>query len=66
MYTLDPDFRRKPPKDKPFCVMCQKEIKNTAKAHKVTVNWDNWTFADGGEELLGHDCYTKQTKGTKS
>jgi hypothetical protein len=61
-YPLDPDFRKDAPKDRPFCVRCQKEVKDPAKAVKVTVNWDTWQVTEGGNELMGMDCWRAITK----
>lgn len=60
---LDPDFRPKPPKDKPYCCRCQKAIKDTAKAVRVSVDWDTWETKLGGDLLLGPDCFKIISKG---
>lgn len=56
---LDPDFRKDAPKDRPYCVRCQKEIKDTSKAIKVNVNWETIQaeVSDNGTYLLGPDCF---------
>lgn len=61
-FELDPDFRKNPPKSGPFCVRCQKPIKDPAKAMRVTVDWDNWLVQAGGAELMGADCWRAITK----
>jgi hypothetical protein len=58
-FYLDPDFRKLPPKGKPYCVRCQKEIKDISKAVKVTVNWQTIQVQTDpkGTELIGRDCW---------
>lgn len=55
MIDLDPDFRRDP-KTVIYCVRCQKDIADAAKAIRVSVNWDTWEVTLGGDHLLGRDC----------
>lgn len=52
IYYLDPDYR-KDVKDgvEVWCARCQKEIKDTAKAVKVVVNYDNWDVTEGWQDL---------------
>lgn len=57
-YYLDPDYRKNPPKDKVYCVRCQKAIKDPAKAIKVTVI-DDWFVTEGGTSLIGANCWKK-------
>ncbi len=55
---LDPDYRKIPDQSKPYCIRCQKPIKNISKAIKVTGDKVNWgQFELGGIELLGADCW---------
>lgn len=54
-YRIDPDFRRTP-KTNQYCACCQQDIKDAAKALRVTVDWDTWTVTLGGNDLLGPDC----------
>lgn len=65
-YELDPDFRKNPPEDKPFCCRCQKPI--TGNFKQVRVNWDNWTFIEdpNGTDKMGMDCFRKQVKLSKN
>lgn len=56
-YYLDPDYRKVPQLGKPYCVRCQKVIKDVSKAIGVTVDESNWTVTEGGTELLGADCW---------
>jgi hypothetical protein len=56
-FNLDPDFRKDVPEDAMYCVRCQKPIKNMSKAVHVTVNWNTWLVVEGGEELIGADCW---------
>lgn len=55
-YQLNPDFRRDAPRDKPYCVRCQKAV-DPNKARHVTVDWNTWEVTDGGDELIGPDCW---------
>jgi len=57
-YYIDPDFRKEPNTDKPFCCICQREIKD-GNGVSVTVDWDNWTATEGGKELIGPDCWKR-------
>ena len=61
-YHLDPDFRRDAPKEGPYCVRCQKPIRDPKKAAEVTVNWDTWEVTEGGEDLMGLDCWRTITR----
>lgn len=62
IYHLDPDFRKNPPTDKPFCCRCQKPV--TGNFKRVSVDWDTWRFHEDpeGKEIMGMDCFRKQTK----
>jgi len=63
-YYLDPDYRRDAPKDKPYCIRCQKEIKDIKKA--VRVDFDENTIRvkqnESGEFLIGSNCWKQITK----
>lgn len=56
-YFLDPDFRREPPDEGAYCVRCQKPIHDPAKAIRVTVDWERVRVKEGGDELMGRDCW---------
>lgn len=56
-YYLDPDFRKDADPSKPFCVRCQKPIKDPKTAKSVTVDWNTWQVSEGGIELIGSDCW---------
>lgn len=60
-FNLDPDFRKDEPKQGAYCVRCQKPIKDPAV--RVTVDWNTWLVMEGGEELMGADCWRTITKG---
>lgn len=73
IYYLDPDFRKEPNRSKPFCIRCQKEIKNLATAVKVRmVTKKEWSEAwideqsivkdDKSVLLVGPDCWKTITK----
>lgn len=59
---LDPDFRREPPDIGDYCVQCQRPIRDPKKAVRVTVDWDTWFVREGGEELVGADCWKEIVK----
>ena len=61
-YALDPDFRRDAPNRGPYCVRCQRPITNLNKAVRVTVDWDAWLVREGGDDLMGQDCWQTITK----
>lgn len=71
IYYLDPDYRKEPPKDVPFCIRCQKPIKNVLTAVRVKMV-DDWrvyqcdeksvTKDDKGTLLIGPDCWKKITE----
>lgn len=51
-YYLDPDYRKDVPEGaENWCARCQKVIKDTAKAVKVVVNYDNWEVTEGWQDL---------------
>lgn len=60
-YLLDPDYRVEPDTSKPFCIRCQKPIKNVAKAVPVTEHNKSGEWATfvsvGGKSLIGADCW---------
>jgi hypothetical protein len=56
-YRLDPDFRRDDPRVGPYCVRCQKKISDPDRATRVTVDWESWLVTEGGDELIGPDCW---------
>lgn len=58
VYQMDPDFRRDSPDGKPYCVCCQRGV-DPAKAIRVTVDWDRWMVTEGGDELMGKDCWKR-------
>ena len=58
-FYLDPDFRRDAPEEGPYCVRCQKRIADISKAVHVTVDWNTWMVTEGGDDLMGHDCWAK-------
>lgn len=54
VYNLDPDFRKDPDIERPFCCRCQKPLKETADkltGIPVTVNWESWTVAEGHNQF---------------
>ena len=63
-YYLDHDYRKDPPEGKPHCIRCQKAIKDPAKAVKVHMV-DDWNVAEGGDLLIGKDCWKKILKESK-
>ena len=56
-FNLDPDFRKDAPEGVTYCVRCQKPIKDASKAVRVTVDWNTWLVMEGGEELMGANCW---------
>lgn len=56
-YYLDPDYRKMSDTSKPFCVRCQKEIKDPSKAVKVTLIADGFHVREGGSDLIGKNCW---------
>lgn len=53
---LDPDYRKMPDTTQPWCWRCQKRIKDTTKAVRVTVlNVMVWPDSKG-HGWLGKDC----------
>ncbi len=66
---LEPDFRKTPPEDKPYCCRCQKPLKG--EGVPITINWDTMRFVEGHNQpiaffpsqpnmiencLIGKDC----------
>jgi len=62
-FNLDPDFRKDAPEGVAYCVRCQKPIKDATKSVRVTVDWNTWLVTEGGEELMGADCWKTITGG---
>lgn len=60
-YYLDPDYRKSPDCSKPFCIRCQKPIKDVSKAILVSYVGDCYVI-EGGKHLIGSDCWKKITK----
>lgn len=56
-YYLNPDFKRDAPKSGRYCVRCQRRLRDRAKVVHVTVDWETWQVTEGGEELMGADCW---------
>lgn len=63
-HYLDPDYRKDAPKDKLYCIRCQKEIKDVNTA--INVDFDEATISVKanikGAHLVGVDCWKKITK----
>lgn len=54
---LDPDYRKWPDMSKPWCIRCQKPIKDVTKAIECTVMDVHVSL--GGSDLIGKDCAKK-------
>lgn len=59
-FWLDPDYRRDAPTTGPYCIRCQRSLRN-CKSVQVTLT-SMWTVKLGGEELMGLDCWKKVSK----
>ena len=57
---LDPDYRREPPKSGPFCLRCNKPLKDNQRRVHVFYTYDGAPFVSlqppGEPALLGADC----------
>lgn len=73
-YRFSPDFRRRAPNmPQAYCAHCQKPV-DAMTAIPVTIDWDNWIFAEGHnnpavksttldeEAYFGSTCYKKMWK----
>lgn len=59
-YYFDPDYRKEPPKEGPFCIRCQKPV-DPKRAKEVTEVRDMQCVL-GGKSLIGPDCWKEIQK----